>query len=164
MSAPTYTVHYHPPKYPDRCFPSRCRHEPQFIMQQAVHIVPRKRGGNSIEIDHSVCFACGLPQPCTIGGNVLVDLTMLWGRFGFHAEIGGRVQELRDKWARIATYLFGPEGWNGRHERIARLIDPSLTMKLKLHRYRGRSRRITRGVTRMGVISFDRKYLRETAA
>lgn len=164
MNAPlSYSVHLHPPKYPERCFPSRCRHEPQFMMQQAVHIVPRKRG-NAIEIDHSVCLACGLPQKATIGGNVLVDLQMLYGHLGWHNVIGARIVELRSKWSRIATYLFDAKGWNGRHERIARLIDPNLTMKLKLQRIKGEPRRITRATRRMAVISFDREYLRETAA
>jgi hypothetical protein len=162
MNAPvSYTVHYHPPAYPEKCRPFRCQHEPQFVMQAAVHIVPRKRVGNTIEIDHAVCLACGKAMPCTIGGNVLVDLNMLWGRLGWHAEIGGRILELRGKWSRIATYLFGPKGWNGRHERIARLIDPDLTMKLKLQRIKGEPRRVTRDTVRMGVISFDRSRMRE---
>lgn len=165
MNAPvSYTVSYHPPAYPEKCRPFACKHEPQFVMQHAVHIVPRKRGGNSIEIDHAVCLACGKAMPCTIGGNVLVDLHMLWGHLGWHAQIGGRILELRSKWSRIATYLFDAKGWNGRHERIARLIDPNLTMKLKLQRIKGQPRRITRDVTRMGTISFDREYLRETRA
>lgn len=155
MNAPvSYTVHLHPPAYPDKCRPFACRHEPQFKMTQACHIVARKRGGSQIEYDHMVCLACGLPQPCTIGGNVLVDLTMLLGRLGWHAEIGARIQLLRSKWSRIATYLFDAKGWNGKHERIARLIDPNLTMKLKLRRIKGQR-------TRMGVIKFDRHYLRE---
>jgi hypothetical protein len=165
MNAPlSYTVHYLPPAYPAKCRPFKCRHEPQFVMQHAVHIVPAKRGGSKIEIDHSVCLACGLPQGCTVGGNVLVDLQMLWGRFGFHPAIGDRVLELRDKWSRIASYLFDARGWNGKHARIARLIDPNLTMKLKLQRIKGQPRRITRGTTRMAVITFDREYLRETRA
>jgi hypothetical protein len=165
MKSPlSYTVHLHPPAYPEKCRPFACRHEPQFVMQHAVHLVPRRRGGKSIEIDHAVCLACGLPQPCTIGGNVLVDLNMMWGHLGWHAEIGGRILELRGKWSRIATYLFGPKGWNGKHERIARLIDPNLSMKLKLQRISGQPRRITRGTTRMAVITVDREYLRETRA
>lgn len=95
---------------------------------------------------------------------MLVDLTMLWGRFGHQPAIGARILQLRDKWSRIATYLFGPQGWNGRHERIARLIDPSLTMKLRLQRIKGETRRITRETRRMVVVSFDRSYLREEAA
>ena len=162
MSQPiSYTIHYHPPRYPAKCFPSKCRHEPQFVMQQDVHIVPRKRGGNSIEIDHAVCLACGKAMDCTIGGNILVDLTMLWGRFRFQAEIGARILFLRNRWSRIATYLFDENGWNGRHERIARMIDPNLTMKLKLVPTTGTQ---TRDSTRLGVIRFDREYLREEIA
>lgn len=165
MSAPlSYTVHLRPPAYPEKCRPFVCRHEPQFVMQAELHLVPRRRGGNSIEIDHAVCLACGKTMPCTIGGNVLVDLQMLWGRFGWHAEIGGRILELRSKWSRIASHLFDAKGWNGKHERVARLIDPNLTMKLKLQRISGQPRRITRSTARMAVISFDREYLRETRA
>lgn len=164
MSAPTYELHLHPPAYPAKCFPARCRHEPQFVMQHAVHIVPCKRGGNTIEIDHAVCLACGKPMPCTIGGNVLVDLNMLFTKLGWHAGIGGRIIELRDKWSRIAAGLFGPKGWNGRHERIARLIDPTLTMKIKLQgvgrRLRRRSR-INRRERWIGTVSFDRSLVRE---
>jgi hypothetical protein len=162
MNAPlSYAVHLHPPAYPEKCRPFRCEHEPQFVMQQAVHLVPRKRGGKSIEIDHAVCLACGLPRPCTVGGNVLVDLNMLWGHLGWHAQIGARIIELRGKWGRIASYLFGPKGWNGRHERIARLIDPKLTMKLQLQRIKGQPRRVTPNTVRMSVVKFDRSYLRE---
>ena len=156
-SAPSYEVHLHPPKYPDRCWPSRCRHEPQFVMQAAVHI-ERRKGRNHVEIDHSVCLACGMPRPCTVGGNVLVDLQMLWERFGFHAEIGSRVAHLRNKWACIATYLFEERGWNGRHERVARLIDPLLTMKLVIEPINHPAAIAAK--QRWGRITFDPSYLR----
>jgi hypothetical protein len=73
-----YTVHYGAPAYPEKCFPSRCKHPPEFALVGDVHIVPKKRGGNIIEIDHNVCLACGMPLPATIGGNVLVDLSVIF--------------------------------------------------------------------------------------
>lgn len=154
----SYEVHLHPPAYPEKCRPSLCRHEPQFVMQYDAKIV-RTKGKNHIEIDHSVCLACGLARPCTIGGNILVDLVMLWERFGFHAQIGSRVARLRDKWSRIATYLFDENGWNGRHERVAKLIDPLLTMKLFIEQI-NHPAAIAAG-HRMGRISFDPSYVRE---
>lgn len=67
MNAPlSYEVHLHPPAYPEKCRPFSCNHEhdnPGYVMQAAVHIVPRRRGGNIIEIDHCVCLGCGLPRP-----------------------------------------------------------------------------------------------------
>lgn len=150
-----YKIHYHPPVYPDGCFPSRCRHDPQFVMCANVELVPRRRGGHTMEIDHSMCLACGLPQPCTIGGNVLVDCQMiLTGKAARHWRIYLRVQQIRDKWSRIATYLFDENGWNGRHEQVARLIDPNLTMKFRLEPISGTTKQ------RMGTISFDNSYLR----
>lgn len=152
MTEPSYTVHYCPPEYPARCNPASCKHEPQFVVQADVKINWNSRGKNKIEIDHAVCFACGKPMPSTIGGNVLVDLQMLWERFGWQAQFGARIITLRNKWAKIATYLFDENGWNGRHERIARLIDPKLTMKLTIERLSAEHR--------MGRISFDPSYLR----
>jgi hypothetical protein len=157
----SYEVHLRPPPYPDKCRPSCCRHEPQFVMQYDVHVV-RTKGKNHIEIDHSVCLACGLARPCTVGGNILVDLIMLWERFGFHAQIGGRVIHLRNKWSRIATYLFDENGWNGKRERIARLIDPHLTMRLFLEPI-NHPAAIAAG-HKMGRITVDPSYLREVAA
>lgn len=151
-----YTVHMRPPTYPKRCFPGRCRHEPQFVMQHDVHIVRKKRVGNQIEVDHAVCLACGMPQPCTIGGNVLVDLHMLWLHLGWHAVIGARIQHLRERWARLAAGLFDENGWNGRHERIARLIDPPLTMRIFLER--------PVGPVRIGTFRFDPSLVRNPEA
>lgn len=149
-----YEVHYHPPEYPETCFPSRCRHEPQYAFAADVHIVEAKGGGNQIEIDHAICLACGATQPCTIGGNILVDCQMILADKGTrHWRIYMRVQQIRDKWSKIATYLFDENGWNGRHERIARMIDPRLTMKLT-------SEPISGTTTRMGKISFDPDYVR----
>lgn len=149
----TYAVHYHPPDYPERLFPGRCQHEPQFGFHANLEIRPGPRGRNQIEIDHAICLACGLPRPCTIGGNVLVDCQMILADHGMrHWRIALQVQHIRDKWSRIATYLFDENGWNGRHERIARLIDPRLTMKLKLEPCSGKMR--------LGTISFDPEYIR----
>jgi hypothetical protein len=86
---------------------------------------------------------------------VLVDLLMLHGEFAWHAEIGPRIVAIRDKWARIATYLFDETGWTGRHEAVARQIDPNLTMKLI---FEGRPHKKTK--VRMARISFDPEYLR----
>lgn len=157
-----YTVSLHPPKYPERMFPGRCTHEPQFVMQARVTIdkAGTKRAG--IVTEHAMCLACGSPRPCSYGGNVFVDLHELWAELGWHAEIGARLLAVREKWARIATYLFGPDGWNGRHERIARLIDPKLSMRLVVQDTGRRSesgRRIQIGQ----VTGFDPSYLREAA-
>lgn len=130
MSA--YTVHLLPPQYPERCFPSRCSHEPQFTMQAEVRIIRPKRGRARLEVHHAVCLACGAPRPATYGGNIFIDLNALWEEFGHNALIGSRILVLRGKWARIASHLFGPEGWNGRHERVARLICPDLVMRLEI--------------------------------
>lgn len=151
----SYEVHLHPPQYPAKCFPWRCRHPPQFHMCAEVHIVPAKRGGRQIEIDHFVCFGCGLPQTSTFGGNVLVDLQMIL-MSARHWKIAARAEWLRGRWARIAAHLFDGDGWTGRHERIARIIDPNLTMRM--HVPTGEP-----GRTRMATISIDREYLRETA-
>lgn len=156
-----YEVHYCPPSYPARLFPGRCKHEPQFVMHADLRLVARKRGGSIIQVDHRVCLACGRSIDATHGGNVLVDLHMLWLRLGWHPEIGARVLALRDRWFRIATCLFDKKGWNGRHERVARLIDPHLTMKLRLRSLR---RRRPRKLLRIGIVSFDRSYLRPAGA
>ena len=149
-----YEVHYHPPEYPEKCFPTRCEHEPQFGWVADVHLKPAKGGGSKIEIDHAICLACGMARPCTIGGNILVDCQMiLAGNGARHWRIYMRVQQIRDKWSKIATYLFDENGWNGRHEKIARMIDPKLTMKLTIEPASGTT-------TRMGKIRFDPDYLR----
>jgi hypothetical protein len=36
-----YEAHLLPPKYPTVCFPRRCRHEPKFVTQAAMRIVPQ---------------------------------------------------------------------------------------------------------------------------
>lgn len=154
----SYEVHLHPPAYPGKLFPRHCRHEPQFVMQANVEVTKDGRGRNQIEIDHSVCLACGLSRPCTVGGNILVDLQMLWEHLGWHASIGARIIHIRNKWARIATYLFDESGWNGRHEQIARLIDPLLTMKLRLETIESPDANATGH--RMGHVSFDPSYMR----
>jgi hypothetical protein len=147
-----YEVHYRPPDYPERLFPSRCKHEGPMAMLAELHLVPAKGGGRQIEIDHSVCFGCGLPQVSTYGGNALVDLTMILATQGAkHWKFAQRANFIRGKWARIATYLFDENGWNGRHERIAKIIDPRLTMKLFIE---------GEGEVRMGRIKFDQEYLR----
>jgi hypothetical protein len=107
-----------------------------------------------VEFDHAVCLACGSTRPCSIGGNVLVDLTMLLqSKAAAHWMIALRMQTLRNKWGRLATYLFDENGWNGRHERIARQIDPKLSMKLTLQP-------VGQSDVRMGSIRFDPDYLR----
>jgi hypothetical protein len=156
MTMADYVVHYHPPVYPARCFPGRCTHEPQFVMQANVELPNRKAGRKQMEVDHMVCLACGKALPATYGGNVLVDLQMLWGSFGWNAQIGSRIIHLRNKWTRLATYLFDENGWNGRHEAVARLIDPNLTMKLKIESLPG-------GENRMGTVRYDASYLRPCA-
>jgi hypothetical protein len=157
-----FEVHYAPPAYPRACHPFTCRHEPQFYLLHNTEIVPRGRGGNKIELDHLVCMACGRALPGTIGGNVLVDLTMLIKRFGWHPGFAPRLYELRGRWSRIAARLFGPKGWSGRHEKIARLIDPRLTMKIRPAARSERGRR-RRGHDWLGIMSFDPCYLREVA-
>jgi hypothetical protein len=159
-AAPSYTAHLCPPVYPKACFPARCKHEPQFAMHADLRIVKNARGRNQIEIDHAVCLACGATLPCTLGGNVLVDLQMLWQRFGFNPQIGARILTLRQKWGRIATYLFNENGWTGRHERIARMIDPHLTMKL---RFDHDGEIVSQRDWRVATVSFDASYLREAA-
>jgi len=157
--AATTEVHLCPPEYPDACRPWRCRHEPQFVMQADVKIVPLRRGGSTIEIDHAVCLACGKSMGSAYGGNVLVDLHMLWRHLGWHAKIGSRIITLREKWTRIAMHLFGRDGWNGRHEAIARMIDPHLTMKIRPAPGQGRRK----GARRLMFMSFDESYLRPLA-
>lgn len=152
----TYEVHLHPPEYPTKCFPSRCRHDPEFVMQADVQIVEGKK--HKIEIDHRVCFACGASLDATHGGNVLVDLQMLWNKLGWHMQLGMRIIYLRDKWARIARHLFDESGWTGKHERIARLIDPNLTMKILVEKIEHIG-----GTDHVGVMRFDKSYLREAA-
>lgn len=149
-----YEVHYHPPDYPDHCFPSRCGHEGPYAMCANVELVPRKDGGSQMQIDHLLCLFCGMPQPATYGGNVLVDCQMILAEKGArHWKIALRVQRIREKWSRLATYLFDENGWNGRHERIARIIDPRLTMKLT---FEGQAA----DGTRLARIAFDPEYLR----
>lgn len=147
-----YTVRLHPPEYPTRLFPGRCQHQPQFVMQAAVRL---GSGRKPMEIEHSMCLACGLSRPATYGGNVFVDLHRLWEHLGWHAHIGAQLLHIRGKWARIATYLFDDNGWNGRHERIARLIDPNLTMRLVVTE--------TGHATRIGQVFADSSYQREAA-
>lgn len=149
-----YEVHYHPPEYPEKWFPSRCKHEGPFAMLADLHLVAAKGGGRRIEIDHAICMACGTSQPATYGGNVLVDCMMILAsdKATRHWRIAMHVLRIRDRWARIATYLFDEDGWNGKHQRIARMIDPNLTMKLSLEG--------AAGTVRMGRIKFDPEYLR----
>lgn len=151
-----YEVHYHPPDYPERCFPSLCQHPPQFKMHADLRLVPTKRGGSKIEIGHAVCLGCGKSQEATYGGNVLVDLSMIYEMQGSkHWKIAQRTLHLRQRWSRIATHLFDEKGWNGRHEKVARMIDPNLTMKLTFQPIAGTT------TQRMGTIAFDSSYLRE---
>lgn len=149
-----YEVHYAPPNYPDKCFPSRCKHEGPFAMFAELHLRPNKKGaGRQIEIDHAVCFNCGLMQDSTYGGNVLLALTLINQIQGHkHWKFSLRAQQLRQKWGKIATYLFDENGWNEHHERIARLIDRNLTMKLSLEHIGGN--------TQMGTVKYDWEYLR----
>lgn len=154
-TACSYELHLHPPKYPDKLHPFTCKHEPQFKMVADARIVPSKRGGNGIEYDHMICFACGAPQGCTYGGNLLVDLQMIWDKLGAHMQIGMRIIRLRDRYARIARKLFDEKGWNGKHERIARLIDPNLTMKLSVEKV-GHAE----DDQYVGRMRFDESYLR----
>ena len=144
-----YEVVLRPPAYPSRLFPRRCQHDPQFVMSADVRL---GGVGRDMEIDHSVCLACGSSLPSTYGGNIFVDLHMLWEELGWHAEIGARIIFIRGKWAKIATYLFTSDGWNGRHERVARIIDPRLTMKLDLAD-------AGHGL-RLGTVSYDADYRR----
>lgn len=148
-----YEIHYAPPDYPEKCFPSRCRHEGPFAMFAELHLCQAKGAGRQIEIDHAICFNCGLPQESTYGGNVLLTLTLIMQIQGpKHWKFAMHAQHLREKWTRIATYLFDEKGWNGRHERIARMIDRNLTMKLAIE---GEC-----GSVRIGRVSFDEEYLR----
>lgn len=148
-----YSIHLHPPEYPVGCFPGRCAHGPQYVMSAQVRLGSYRK---PMEIDHTVCLACGLSRPSAYGGNIFVDLHHLWEKLGWHAAIGGRIIVIRGKWARIATYLFGDNGWNGRHERIARLIDPNLTMRLQITEdgHGGR----------LGQVSADPEYFRPPEA
>lgn len=150
------SISYNPPAYPDRLFPSRCQHEPQFIMCAGTRITKAKKG-SKIEIDHSFCLACGTPQPSTFGGNIMVDLSAIWREKGWHMQIGQRVQELRQRWTMIAFRLFDENGWTGRHERIARMIDPKLTMRVFTDGY------ASNGV-RIGRYHADASYARAAAA
>ncbi len=151
-----YEVQHIPPAYPARMFPGRCRHEPQFKLAARCESV-RFRSRTKIEISHHMCLACGRSLPATYGGNVLVDVEMLLAEFGWHRQLAARLHAIRAKWARIATYLFSERGWTGRHEAVARLIDPNLTMRLAFE-----TGPDARGV-RLGRISFDRSYMREAA-
>lgn len=153
MPAADYEVVLVPPRYPVGLFPRRCQHAPQFVMSAWAYTERDKRGRAKVVTEHSLCLACGLPRPCSYGGNVFVDLHCLWGVLGWHAEIGARLLTIREKWARIATYLFDEDGWNGRHERVARQIDPLLTMRLVVHE--------TGGAVRLGQVYADASYQRE---
>ena len=152
-----YEVLYLPSDYPTKMFPSRCQHEPQFKMVVNCEIVRGKRG-NRLELDHVLCLACGRSLPATHGGNVLVDVQMLLSDMGSrHWKFAQRLIAIRNKGARLATYLFDESGWTGRHESVARLIDPNLTMRLTFETDPSAC-----GV-RLGRISFDQSYLRATA-
>lgn len=119
-----------------------------------LHLISDKGGARHIEIDHAVCFNCGLPQKSTYGGNVLLALTLIQQIQGTKCwQFGLRAQYLRDRWSRIATYLFDENGWNGRHERVAKIIDAHLTMKLSLQEIVGTA-------TRVGTVKYDEEYLR----
>ncbi len=124
-----------------------------------LHLHPRpKVGGTEVEIDHAVCFNCGLPQESTYGGNIIVALTLIlqtqgpkhW-KFAVRAgAIAGQVVEDH------GPYLFDENGWNGRHKRIARIIDRNLTMKLSLEPGPGK--------VRFGRVQHDWDYLRPEEA
>lgn len=150
-----FTVIYMAPKYPTGFRPWSCRHKPEFVMCAETRIINDKRGRSGIQIDHLVCLACGAPRPCTVGGNVLVDLTMLLkDKAARNATIGMRVVRLRERWTRIARRLFDANGWNGKHERVARMIDPHLTMRITPFDEAGQDSPI-------GLFHFDREYVRE---
>ena len=153
-----YEVHCAPPDYPEKCFPKRCKHEGQFAMFAELHLRPAAKGrGTQVEIDHAVCFNCGLPQESTYGGNIIVALTLILQTQGpKHWKFAVRAEQLRAKWSRIATYLFDENGWNGRHKRIARIIDRNLTMKLSLEPGPGK--------VRFGRVQHDWDYLRPEEA
>jgi hypothetical protein len=148
----SYELHLCPPDYPVKMSPWRCRHEPQYIICAGARIAPGKRG-NVIEIDHSMCLACGAPRPCTHGGNVFVDCAQILGAtVGSNWKIAVRVKRIGERWARIALRLFDESGWNGRHEAVARLIDRNLTMKIAVRGHEFLS------------VKFDREYLRDAEA
>jgi len=157
-----FTVSYHPPSYPEKQFPWRCSHDPKFALCHATHIVKSQRGRMHLEIDHLVCLACGAPQASTVGGNILVDLQMLWGKYGWHAKFGARIIRLRNRWSRIATYLFDENGWNGRHESIARMIDPKLTMKFRVEEIDHPAARENND--RIACVAYDPAYVRPASA
>lgn len=128
--AANYEIVLCPPVYPDRQHPWTCKHDPIFKLEAGVAFRGHSRG-TTLEIYHYVCFACGRSLVSTVGGNVLVDLQMiLESPLGSNARIARRCADLRDRWLGIALKLFGPDGWNGRHERVARLIDRRLTMRI----------------------------------
>lgn len=130
MTDQSYTVTMCPPAYPGKLRPFTCRHAPQHHMMASMTLDQKR--GCKWNVQHLVCLACGAPLPCTVGGNVLVDLRYLFAEFGWHPKLHDRIVQLRGRYARLAWRLFDANGWNGRHERWARLIDPNLTMKLAL--------------------------------
>lgn len=148
------SVHYHPPRYPSGFFPSRCTHPPEFSVVSDVKLVETASGEKRMESDHSICLACGLSRPSAYGGNVLVDCQMVMrDHRARNVRIHIRVQQLRDKWARIARHLFDENGWNGRHECVARMIDPKLSMKMRVQA-------TGHGDINIASVQFDPSYLR----
>lgn len=121
-----YTVHLCPPDYPDKMFPFRCAHPPEYQMVAAARCVP----GGKIELDNPICMACGAALPGTWGGNIVVAVQTNLDVFGWHPRIATRLRHIRDRYLALAAQLFDADGWTGRHRKWAELIDPNLTMKV----------------------------------
>jgi hypothetical protein len=121
-------------RWPAGLFPGRCKHRPEHVVVADSQFVrPVRRGRVLVAVYHSVCLSCGMARPATVGGNVLADcIALLEADCPILADpaLRTRVHFILARWVRLARRLFGREGWNGRHERIARLIDPSLSMRI----------------------------------
>lgn len=122
----SYTVHLLPPDYPQQLHPFTCPHRPQFHMMAGGIVVKHK-----VEIDSLLCMACGKPLAASYGGNVFSCITECLGSdHGMNAKIAEHLRYLSARYLRVASRLFGPNGWTGWHRRWAEMIDPNLTMRI----------------------------------
>lgn len=130
---PSFTIHVVPPKYPAKLTPwRRCKHPPQFRLFLDMEAVRAPNGGiKGYDMIGQICFGCGKPLEGSHVSTIFHTLSDMMGEYwAFQPANTARIRYLSDRWTRVAMCLFGPEGWTGRYEHVARMIDPELTMRL----------------------------------
>lgn len=126
-------IHYVGPPYPLGLVMWRhCKHPAQFRMFVDMTANRNRNGGvRSYDMTGQLCFACGQPLEGRHEGSIFNTLADMLGKdFAFTTSIRQRIEFLQRRWLGAAMWLFGPDGWIGRREKISRMIDPDLTLRI----------------------------------